>query len=84
MSPYVAGNRPVEPSFLTGSRKAIIAFIVAGIAPVGAVLASSQELNWRVAAAAVVSGLIAGGGVWLAPNATAQPPDAPVEDGGGQ
>ena len=53
---------------ISESRKAIAAFIVAFLTPVGTMLASGQPLDWRVWAASVVAGLIAAFTTWIVPN----------------
>lgn len=59
------------------SRKAIAAFLLAFLGPLGVLLAATDEpLDWRKAAAAFVAGVIAGLGTYLVPNAT------PPADGG--
>lgn len=82
MSPFAVGNSPPRDGggghVIAGSRKAIVAAGLAFLAPIGAVLtATDQPLDWRTFAAAAVSGVITGGGVWLTANA--QPTAPPAE-----
>lgn len=52
------------------SRKAIVAFLLAFLGPIGVLLAATDvALDWRVVASAVVAGLIAGLATYAVPNA---------------
>lgn len=62
-------------------RKAIAAFLLAFLGPIGVVLAATdQPLDWRVVVSAVISGLVAGLTTYAVPNA----PASPVVDNGPQ
>jgi len=53
---------------ISESRKAIAAFIVAFLGPLGALLATSTPIGWRESIAALILGLIAGFATWIVPN----------------
>jgi hypothetical protein len=55
-------------SLLTTSRKALAGALTAFLAPLAALFASEQEITWRVVVACVLSGALAGLGVWSVGN----------------
>jgi hypothetical protein len=60
----------MEAVMLAESRKAIVAFLVAFLGPLGVLLAATDvALDWRVVTSAVVAGLIAGLATYAVPNA---------------
>jgi hypothetical protein len=82
VSPYVAANLS-DPNggrnMISESRKAIVAFLLAFLGPVGVLLASDVALDWRNVLSAFVAGLIVGLGTYVVPNAP-----KPVDPGNGQ
>jgi hypothetical protein len=55
---------------ITPVDKAIVAFLLAFLGPIGVLLAATDvALDWRVVASAVVAGLIAGLATYAVPNA---------------